>query len=81
MVKRSFGNYSSLALLPFAYLVLAHAVCIVASKYNRENEVVVVFLLIMIGSTSYLFPLMTGFLVPIAIYEPVLSLMHVTRCF
>jgi len=76
-VKRRIGSYSALVLLPFAYLALAQAVIILASKYNREKEATIALLIAALIQECYLFPLTEGFLVSTAFYEPILSMTRI----
>ncbi len=77
LIKRPIWSYSALVLLPFAYLALAQAVSILASKYNREKEATIAFLIAALIQECYLFPLTAGFLVPTAFYEPILSMARI----
>lgn len=81
LVNRRVNSYSALVLLPFAYLCLAHAVTLLARKYRCETEVTIIFLGVVFVSGCYLFPISSGFLVPVSLYEPVLSISDVTRVF
>lgn len=81
IANRPFNSYSALALLPFAYLTLAHAVAIISTRYNCEQEVLVIFLSALFISGCYLFPVSAGFKVPNALYEPVLAITKLTRVF
>jgi hypothetical protein len=75
------NSYSALVLLPFAYLALARAVVILANKYGLEQEVTIIFLCFIIVSGLYLFPIATGFPVPVSLYSPILSISNVTPVF
>jgi hypothetical protein len=81
IAKRPFNSYSALVLLPFAYLALAHAVVILANKFNCETEVTVLFLSAVVISGCYLFPVTAGFLVPSDLYGPILSITNLTKVF
>lgn len=81
IANRPVNSYSALALLPFAYLTLAHAVTIIARRYMCEAEATFIFLSLIIISGCYLFPLAAGFTVPVALYEPILSISKLTRVF
>jgi len=81
VVQRPIASYSAYVLLPFAYLALAHAVSIVANVFKREKEVVAISLIMIVISGCYLYPLATGFLVPTALYEPILPFVHLIRVF
>ena len=81
VTNRPFNSYSALALLPFAYMMVAHAVTSLAEKYHCSTEVTILFLSAVCISGCYLFPVSTGFLVPTAIYKPVLSITTLTRVF
>lgn len=81
MVNRQINSYSALALLPFAYLGVSHAVVILAKKYNCEKEAPIIFLGAIVISGCYLFPLTAGFLVPTSLYKPILSITHLTKVF
>jgi dolichyl-phosphate-mannose-protein mannosyltransferase len=81
MVNRPINSYSALALLPFAYLALAHAVVILGSRYQCETEATAIFLSAVVISGSYLYPLTTGFWVPTKLYGPLLSISELTRVF
>jgi 4-amino-4-deoxy-L-arabinose transferase-like glycosyltransferase len=81
MAKRPFNSYSSLVLLPFAYLALAHAVVLLANRYKCEKEVTIIFLCVAFISECYLFPVTSGFLVRTDLYKPILSITHFTKAF
>lgn len=77
--KRPFNSYSSLPMLPFAYLTLAHATTILAQRYDREQEATLISLLIIILSGIYLFPLIAGLPVPLDFYKSVLSITKLSK--
>lgn len=81
LASRPMNSYSALVLLPFAYLALARAVVILATRYNCEKEVTLSFLCLIFVSGCYLFPIASGFLVPVDLYKPVLALTNVTKVF
>jgi dolichyl-phosphate-mannose--protein O-mannosyl transferase len=81
LASRPMNSYSALVLLPFAYLALARAVVILANKYGCEQEVTIIFLCFVIVSGLYLFPISTGFSVPVSLYSPILSISNVTPVF
>jgi 4-amino-4-deoxy-L-arabinose transferase-like glycosyltransferase len=81
LAVRPMNSYSALVLLPFAYLALARTVFILATKYDRETEVTILFLCAIFISGFYLFPISSGFLVPVDLYKPILSITNVTKVF
>jgi len=81
VVNRPFNSYSALALLPFAYLTLAHGVTIVGDRYRCTKEAAALFLGCVFITGTYLFPIAAGFLVPAKLYQPVLSITKLTRVF
>jgi 4-amino-4-deoxy-L-arabinose transferase-like glycosyltransferase len=81
LAKRPMNSYSALVLLPFAYIALARAVVILADKYSCKAEATLLFLCAIIVSGCYLFPIATGFRVPVGLYKPVLSISAVTKVF
>ena len=81
LAKRPMNSYSALVLLPFAYLALGHAVTILAKKSRYETETVVLFLGLIFVSGCYLFPISSGFQVPVDLYRPILSITDLTRAF
>jgi dolichyl-phosphate-mannose--protein O-mannosyl transferase len=81
LAKRPMNSYSALVLLPFAYLILARAVVIVAQKYACVQEASILFFCLVVASGCYLFPIAAGFMVPVELYRPVLSITSLTRAF
>ena len=81
LAKRPMNSYSALVLLPFAYLALAQAVTLLAIKYKKETELTLFFLCIIVVSGCYLFPISSGFMVPVDLYKPILSISEVNRAF
>lgn len=81
MVNRQINSYSALAVLPFAYLSLAHAILLLARKYTCETEITALFLCMMLVSAVYLFPVSAGFWVPTYLYQPLLSISDLTKVF
>jgi len=81
LVNRQINSYSALAVLPFAYFALAHAVFLLARKYQSETEVTALFLLTILVSGCYLFPVSSGFWVPSSFYRTILSLSDLTKVF
>jgi dolichyl-phosphate-mannose--protein O-mannosyl transferase len=81
MAKRTMNSYSSLVLLPFAYLMLAKAIISISHKYNCDKETTIIFLCAVFVSGCYLFPIAAGFQVPVALYEPILSFSKITKVF
>lgn len=74
LVNRPMFSYSSLVLLPFAYLALSKAFVSLAQRYNKEKPAAIVLLVCLFISGCYLFPLVAGFSIPTGVYQPVLSL-------
>jgi dolichyl-phosphate-mannose--protein O-mannosyl transferase len=81
LVKRPMYSYSALVLLPFAYLFLADAVERIAVRYQFEKTVVTALLCMAFVMECYLYPLTTGFTVPVDFYRPLLAITHLTRVF
>ncbi len=75
-VSRPIFSYSSAVLLPFAYLVLARSVTLFAVKINRENMVYGCFLLATLIWGTYMFPIVSARLVPLAPFRPILSVLR-----
>lgn len=81
LVKREVNSYSCLVLLPFAYMMVGQAVSILSSRFRREQEVTAGFIFIVVAMGLYLFPVSTGFQVPINMYRNLLELSSITRVF
>lgn len=81
LVNRQVNSYSCLVLLPFAWILLARAVIILAKKYASEQEVTLFFFCAVVISGCYLFPLTSAFLVPNDLYNSVLAITKLTRVF
>jgi dolichyl-phosphate-mannose-protein mannosyltransferase len=81
LAKRPMNSYSALVLLPFAYLALAHAVSILAKRFKQETVTTIFFLSAIIISGCYLFPVSAGFMVPVDLYKPILSISEISRAF
>jgi dolichyl-phosphate-mannose--protein O-mannosyl transferase len=81
MVNRQINSYSALALLPFAYLALAHAIILIGQKFNCVKTITIAFLCATFISGSYLFPVTSGFWVLSSLYKPLLSMTSLTRVF
>jgi dolichyl-phosphate-mannose--protein O-mannosyl transferase len=81
LVNRQINSYSALAVLPFAYVALAHAVFLLARKYQSETEITALFLLAIFVSGCYLFPVSSGFWVPSSFYRTLLSISDLTKVF
>lgn len=75
-VDRPIFSYSSAVVLPFAYLVLAHAVTIVARRSGKENAVYGSFCVAAFLWGSYMFPVVSARLVPLAPFRPILSILR-----
>lgn len=73
-VKRPINSYSSLVLLPFAYLTLAQAIVVLATRFKYEQETAIILLFVAFISGCYLFPVTAGFVVPIALYKPLIAI-------
>lgn len=74
LAQRPMFSYSSTVLLPFAYLALARAVTLLAGKSRREKLIYTCFLSAIFIWGTYMFPLVSAMLVPLAPFRPILSL-------
>ncbi|TAN38695.1 MAG: phospholipid carrier-dependent glycosyltransferase [Nitrospirae bacterium] len=73
LVQRPILSYSSIVLVPFAYLALARAVTLTAMRTDREYMVYGWFLFATFIWGAYMFPLVSARLVPLSLFRPILS--------
>ncbi|MDO8282432.1 MAG: phospholipid carrier-dependent glycosyltransferase [Thermodesulfovibrionia bacterium] len=76
VAQRPMFSYSSIALLPFAYLALARAVTLCAIKMKKEIVVYTCFLSATLIWGVYMFPLVSARLVPLVPFRPILSMVR-----
>lgn len=76
VVRRPMFDISSIVMIPFAYLVLASAVTLIAVKIQRENVVYTCFLSATLIWGMYMFPLVSARMVPLSIFRPILSMVR-----
>ena len=76
VVDRPMFDISSIALLPFAYLMVARTVTICAVKINRPDLLYACFLSTALIWGAYMFPLVSARLVPLAPFRPILSMVR-----
>jgi dolichyl-phosphate-mannose--protein O-mannosyl transferase len=79
--KRPFNSYSALVLLPFAYMMVAQAVSLLSRRYHCELEITTAFMFVIVAWGCYLFPVSTGFQVPIELYRSLIEFSAITRVF
>lgn len=77
VVDRPVFSSNANVLLPFAYLALAKAVVLFARWVNREQQVYIVFLSAVLCWGLYTFPLVTGRLVPVSLYKPIIAVTNI----
>lgn len=76
LASRPMFSYSSAVLLPGAYLVLARAITICASRYKKANLLYAAFLGGVMVWGLYLFPLVSARQVHLATFRPILALVR-----
>ncbi|MBF0327648.1 MAG: phospholipid carrier-dependent glycosyltransferase [Nitrospirae bacterium] len=81
IVDRPLFSSNSVVLLPFAYLAVASAVVIFARWLNREKQVYSFFIFGVVAWGLYTFPLISGELVPISFYRPLISIASIIRAY
>ena len=74
LAQRPMFSYSGIVLIPFAYLALARAVTLGAAKIGKEKLIYACFLSAILVWGTYMFPLVSARLVPLAPFYPILSL-------
>lgn len=77
IVSRPVFSSNSIVLLPFAYLVVSKCLVSFARWLGMEKQVYGIFLTVIFVWGLYTFPLVTGRLVPVSLYKPILSVTHV----
>lgn len=76
LAQRPMFAYSSIALLPFAYLALARTVTLCAIKTHHAKMVYTCFLSATLLWGAYMFPLISARLIPLSPFRPILSLVR-----
>ncbi len=78
VIKRPIFSYSSLVVLPFAYLAVARAVVLLARQSLHEKRIYTVFLCCVMAWGFYIFPLASARMVPLSFYQPIISIAKIS---
>ncbi|MBI5847134.1 MAG: glycosyltransferase family 39 protein [Nitrospirae bacterium] len=76
IVNRPIFSTNATVLLPFAYLIVARTVVLIARQRKREYLIYAGFLSCVLAWGLYTFPLVSGQLVPLSLYQPIISMTH-----
>lgn len=76
IAKRPIFSYSVTVLLPFAYLILAHAVSLLLTRANSKEPLLILFLSMILIWCAYIFPLVSARTVAVAPFRPILNILR-----
>ncbi len=76
LVRRPLFIHSTMAIMPFAYILLAYFLVSIVEKLKLKGKTFNILMALIALWGVYLYPFVTGRMVPVWLYKPILALSH-----